>query len=62
LDTEFLRRDFSIHYIDELSLAYEKINNLTSQTELSLNAKVIIIVFPRIFPLQAIIANRYILH
>lgn len=60
LNNEFLQRDFSIQYIDELSLAYEKIDNQTPQIGLSLSTKISIILFPWIFPLQAIIANKHI--
>lgn len=60
LETEFLRRDFSIEYIDELSLVYEKSNDTNPQTGLSLSEKLIIIIFPWIPPLQAIFANKYI--
>jgi hypothetical protein len=60
LDAEFLRRNFSIEYIDELSLVYEKANDTNPQTGLSLSEKLIIIIFPWIPPLQAIFANKHI--
>lgn len=55
---EFSKRDFSIGYVDQLAMTYEK--SLAPQNTLSLSNKLSIVIFPWIIPLQAILANKHL--
>ncbi|TCD04604.1 hypothetical protein EZ449_16780 [Pedobacter frigidisoli] len=58
---EFMKRDFSIEKLDELGINYEVLKRARNNIGLTVKEKIVIILFPFMPPIQAILANKQLL-